>query len=73
MMRTIVESIRTPTARPTPDSLIVTTRPKLNEPKVPIRISPAAVMTRAVFSRPVATASSLLSRLVVVLLARARA
>ena len=46
--RTIVESINTPIARPIPISLIVTTRAVANDPKVPIRISPAAVITPAV-------------------------
>jgi hypothetical protein len=60
MTRTRVESSNTPIARPSPISLIVTTWAEANEPNVPTRISPAAVTTPAVCSRPVATASSLL-------------
>ena len=60
MTRTIVESRKTPTASPMPISLTATTLAVANEPKVPTRISPAAVITPAVFWSPRATASSLL-------------
>ena len=57
--RTITVSIRTPTARPIPISLIVMIPAVANEPKTPIRIRPAAVTIRPVCWSPVATDSSL--------------
>ena len=58
--RTMLESSITPSASPRPSSFKTTVLLTTNDPKVRMRISPAAVMIPAVCWRPAATASSLL-------------